>query len=60
MSQRKLKVLIIDEDKNTTVAEMDTWLFQRLNIQRENIKTHKSISALNKTVAEFMKIFGNN
>ena len=57
---KTVKVLIIDENRNTTVIDMDVWLYQRLNIKKENVKTHKSHHALNKTVTEFFKIFGND
>lgn len=57
---KKIKILIIDESKNTTITDMDIWLFKSLGIKTENVKKHKSFSALNKTVAEFIKNFGSN
>ena len=56
----KLKILIIDKDRNTVITEMDQWLFERLSIKRENIKVHTSHNALNKEVIEFIKIYGNH
>lgn len=57
---RTVKVIIVDKDRNTVVADMDQWLFDRLNIKSENIKKHKSQSALTKEITEFIKIFGND
>lgn len=57
---KTVKVLIVDENRNTITVDMDVWLYKRLNIKKEDIKTHKSHHALNKTVAEFIKNFGND
>lgn len=56
----KVKVLIIDNNRNSVITDMDQWLFERLNIKAENIKQHKSHSSLNKEVIEFFKIFGSD
>lgn len=57
---KTVKVLIIDENRNTVSVDMDVWLYKRLNIKNEDIKRHKSHSALNKTVIDFIKTFGNS
>lgn len=56
----KVKVLIIDENNNSVITEMDVWLYKRLNIKKEDIKTHRSRNSLNKEVTEFIKNFGNS
>lgn len=56
----KLKIIIIDKDRNTVITDMDQWLFQRLGIKKENVKQHKSHNSLNKEVIEFIKNFGND
>lgn len=56
----KVKVLIIDENRNSVVVDMDQWLFKRLGISKEMIKTHKSHNSLNKELIEFHKIYGKD
>lgn len=56
----KLKLLIIDKDKNTVIVDVDRWLFERLQIKNNTIKQHESKSSLNKEVTDFLNSFGND
>lgn len=50
----KLRVMIIDENKNTVEIDMDIHLYRSLGIKGKNIKQHKRRIDLNQSVTKFL------
>lgn len=59
MSDKKLKILIIDKDMCSVEIEIERWLFKQLNINAASVKKHTSKSSLNREVTEFLKNLEN-
>lgn len=54
---KKIRLLVIDEKKNSIEIEVDSFQFQRLGIDTKQVKEHKYKSELNTTVTNFLKSF---
>lgn len=54
MMDTKVRIIIIDENRNSVELEMDRHLYRMLGIKGTNIKTHKRRIDLNKSVTEFL------
>ena len=50
----KVRVIVIDENRNSVELEMDIHLYRTLGIKGSNIKKHKKRIDLNKSVTEFL------
>ena len=54
MKYSKVKVLFVDQQRNTVELEMDSGLYRLLGIKKENIKQHSKRVELNQTITEFL------
>lgn len=50
----KIRVMIIDQNKNTVETDMDIHLYRSIGIKGENIKQHRKRTELNQSVTEFL------
>lgn len=51
---KNIRLLLVDEKMNTVEIEIEQWQFRNLGIKQENVKKHKSKTALNKEIADFI------
>jgi hypothetical protein len=54
-----IKLLLIDEKKNSIVVDLSESQFTSLGIDKDNIKEHSKRSDLNQTVTDFLNSFKN-
>ena len=54
MKYTVMKVLLVDQKRNTVEIELDSGLYRMLGIKQENIKQHKKRVDLNQTVTDFL------
>ena len=52
-----IRLLVIDEKRNSYVLELSEQEFKHLRIQKEKIKKHQKRIELNKTVTDFLNSF---